>query len=76
MFILLLLQVFTGNTENDKVVFNLLPYIIARYVRLHPVSYKLKKCIRMELYGIRGNPRTYNFLIKGSVTRSICLTNS
>lgn len=44
-------QVFKGNTNWVDVVKNSIPAIYARYIRLYPVSWYIRGCIRMELYG-------------------------
>ncbi|CAH3161174.1 unnamed protein product [Porites lobata] len=47
----LYLQVLKGNTNWVDVVKNSIPVIYARYIRLYPVSWYIRGCIRMELYG-------------------------
>eukprot|EP00795_Rhopilema_esculentum_P000986 gene986-10759_t len=50
-------QVFIGNkgaNSNDDVFYNKLKHVIfARYVRVIPIQWQTKKCLRFELYGQR-----------------------
>ena len=45
-------QVFTANSESQKVVKNTFPVpISARHVRVYPMRFNYNICLRMELYG-------------------------
>ena len=46
------LQVLAGNTDAEAAVTNTFnPKISARYIRVYPVKYRLRVCMRLELYG-------------------------
>lgn len=50
-FSLLIPKIFVGNSEKDKVVYNLLLRpLIGRYIRFYPLSGTLMMCMRVELY--------------------------
>lgn len=66
-FNILLIQVFTGNTDRDTVVFNeMFPPITARFIRFRPLSWNGDIGLRMELYGCKGM-QFKNFLITSTV---------
>lgn len=51
-FILIFIQVLSGNTNADQIQTNyILPAFHARYVRIHPKSWIGRICMRLELYG-------------------------
>ena len=48
----MLVQVFPGNTHDDKPQFNTFDYpIVARYVRFYPRRWNINIAMRVELYG-------------------------
>lgn len=48
------LQVLAGNTDAEAAVTNTFnPKISARYIRVYPVKYRHKVCMRLELYGLK-----------------------
>ncbi|XP_028398875.1 lactadherin-like [Dendronephthya gigantea] len=45
-------KIFDGNSDYKTIVKNVLfPPITARYIRIHPVSWHVNICMRIELYG-------------------------
>ncbi|XP_072369925.1 coagulation factor V [Scyliorhinus torazame] len=45
-------QIFAGNSDATGIIFNRFnPPIITRYLKLYPVSFKVRPTLRMELYG-------------------------
>lgn len=45
-------QVFYGNLDNSRIKNNhFVPPFVARYIRIHPVDYKQRPALRMELLG-------------------------
>ena len=43
-----------GNTDAEAAVTNTFnPKISARYIRVNPVKYRHKVCMRLELYGLK-----------------------
>ena len=44
-------QVTAGNINCYDVVKNSVPAIYARYIRLYPITWYIRGCVRMELYG-------------------------
>lgn len=45
-------QVFYGNLDNSRIKNNqFVPPFVTRYIRIHPVDYKQKPALRMELLG-------------------------
>lgn len=46
------LQIFYGNLDNSRIKKNgFVPPFVARYIRIHPVDYKQRPALRMELLG-------------------------
>ncbi|XP_028417633.1 uncharacterized protein LOC114542082, partial [Dendronephthya gigantea] len=52
-------KVFTGNTDRNSVVFNVLsPTITTRYIRIHPKTWHYHISMRLELYGCKREKET------------------
>ena len=52
----LLFQEFSGNSDEDSVVYHQLnPPIRARYIRFRPIAWNGHISMRVELYGCQGN---------------------
>ena len=46
------IQIFTANSDQDTIVYNVLSSSIrARYIRIHPWTYHNHISMRMEIYG-------------------------
>lgn len=53
VYMIILLQVLVGNTDVQTAVTNTFnPEISARYIRVYPIKYRLRVCMRLELYGL------------------------
>ena len=52
LFIVLFLQIFPGNTDQNTVVHHdIFPVIVAQKIRIHPVSWKNHASLRVDFIG-------------------------
>ena len=74
-FEILLIQEFTGNTDQDTVVYHKLnPFITTRYIRFLPVAWIGNISMRVELYGCKQDTRSGITIQKPILTSKRCDT--
>ena len=72
--LMLLFQVFAGNTDRNTVITHTLkPHIDARFIRFHPKTHNHNiPCLRVELYGCRkGKSRKNCFCFSVRVSKTL-----